>query len=205
MVESALNVAAEALVEHGAGGAVLGRQGNRGPDAVPQGVYPCAGTDAWVAVAVEHDGQWDALVRALGSPPWATADRLGTVAGRRASHDEIDQCLGDWTSARPAEEAAGLLSTAGVPAEVVIAARDVVHNPQINARGLFETEDHPRTGPHPVPTMPFHFGHVAHWLRSPSPTLGQHNDEVLTEIGVGPDERDALRRRPVIGEQLVGS
>jgi len=205
MVESALNVAAEALVEHGAGGPVLGRQGNRGPDAAPQGVYPCAGTDAWVAVAVEDDAQWEALVRTLGSPPWASAGHLGTEAGRRSRHDEIDQHLALWTSGRRAQEVAAALSAAGVPAEVVIAARDVVHNPQIVSRGLFETEEHPRTGAHPVPTMPFHFGHVSHWLRAPSPTLGQHNDEVLVEIGVGPDERAALRRRSVIGEQLVGT
>ena len=119
--------------------------------------------------------------------------------------DMFDQHLAHWTSGRRAEEVVTALSAAGVPAEVVIAARDVVHNPQIVARGLFETEEHPRTGAHPVPTMPFRFGHVAHWLRAPSPTLGQHNDEVLAEIGVDPDERAALRRRSVIGEQLVGT
>ena len=122
MVESALNVAAEAIVEHGAGGPILGRRGNRGPDAAPQGVYPCAGTDSWVAVAVAHDEQWQALVRALGSPPWAADPALGTEAGRRADHDRIDEHLGRWTAARDAAEVASTLSSAGVPAEVVIAA-----------------------------------------------------------------------------------
>jgi crotonobetainyl-CoA:carnitine CoA-transferase CaiB-like acyl-CoA transferase len=205
MVESALNVAAEAIVEYGAGGPVLGRQGNRGPDAAPQGVYPAAADDSWVALAVESDAQWAALVQALGAPTWATDAALGTVEGRRAQHDLLDEYLAAWTTARTAEEAVVTLSAVGVPAEVVIAARDVVHNPQLRARGLFETEEHPVTGPHAVPTLPFHFTHVAGWLRAPSPTLGQHNDEVLEALGVEADERDALRAHHVIGERLVGT
>ncbi len=205
MVESALNVAAEALVEYGAGAPVLGRQGNRGPDAAPQGVYPGAADDSWVALAVENDAQWRALVGALGSPSWATGGALDGAAGRRERHDLIDGYLASWTSRRPAGETAALLSAAGVPAEEVVAARDVVHNPQVRARGLFETEDHPVTGRHPVPTMPFRFAHVSRWLRAASPTLGQHNDEVLAEIGVGEGERETLRAHAVIGERLVGT
>jgi crotonobetainyl-CoA:carnitine CoA-transferase CaiB-like acyl-CoA transferase len=205
MVESALNIAAEAIVEYGAGAPAPGRQGNRGPDAAPQGVYPGSADDSWVALAVETDAQWDRLARALGSPPWADDAALRTSDGRRARHDLLDEHIGAWTAARTAEEAVALLSAAGVPAEVVIAARDMVDNPQLQDRGLFETEDHPVTGPHPVPTLPFRFTHVAGWLRVPSPTLGQHNDEVLDAIGVDPDERRALRGRHVIGERLVGT
>ena len=88
---------------------------------------------------------------------------------------------------------------------MVIAARDVVHNAHLRQRGLFETEVHPVTGPHPVPTLPFRFTRVAEWLHAPSPTLGQHNDEVFGAIGVDDDTRAALRARHVIGEQLVGT
>jgi crotonobetainyl-CoA:carnitine CoA-transferase CaiB-like acyl-CoA transferase len=205
MVESALNVAAEAIVEYGAGGPAPGRLGNRGPDASPQGVYPGSADDSWVALAVESDAQWDALVNALGSPPWAADAALRTTDGRRAHHDLLDEHLRDWTSTRSTEEAAATLSAAGVPAEVVIAARDVLHNPQLRDRGLFETEDHPVTGPHPVPTLPFRFTHVDRWLHAPSPTLGQHNDEVLGDLGVDGDELEGLRVNHVIGERLVGT
>jgi crotonobetainyl-CoA:carnitine CoA-transferase CaiB-like acyl-CoA transferase len=158
-----------------------------------------------VALAIETDDQWDALVNTLGAPPWAADAALRTAEGRRARHDLLDKHLMVWTSERTAEDAAASLSAAGVPAEVVIAARDVLHNPQLKDRGLFETEDHPVTGPHPVPTLPFRFAHVPGWLRAPSPTLGQHNDEVLGALGVDADERDALRARHVIGERLVGT
>jgi crotonobetainyl-CoA:carnitine CoA-transferase CaiB-like acyl-CoA transferase len=179
--------------------------GNRGPDAAPQGVYPASADDSWVALAVENDAQWDALVQCLGSPPWAAEVRLRTADGRRAHHDRLDEHLEVWMRDRTAEEAAASLSAAGVPAEVVIAGRDVLHNPQLRDRGLFETEDHPVTGRHPVPTLPFRFAHVAEWLRAPSPTLGQHNDEVLGALGIDADQRDALRARHVIGERLVGT
>ncbi|HXA72803.1 MAG TPA: CoA transferase [Acidimicrobiales bacterium] len=205
MVESALNVAAEAIVEYGAGAPAPGRRGNRGPDAAPQGVYPGSAPDSWVALAIETDAQWDALVNTLGAPPWAADAALRSAEGRRARHDLLDKHLVAWTSERMAEDAAASLSAAGVPAEVVIAARDVLLNSQLRDRGLFETEDHPVTGPHPVPTLPFRFAHVRGWLRAPSPTLGQHNDEVLGALGVDADERAALRARHVIGERLVGT
>lgn len=205
MVEAALNVGAEQVVEYSATGQLTGREGNRGPTAAPQGVYRCHGEDSWVAIAVENDDQWSVLAQLLGDPDWAAADGLDSEVGRRRRHDEIDVRLETWTSDRSAEAVAEQLSAAGVPAEVVIAARDIVHNPQLAFRSLFETEDHPVTGAHPIPMLPFRFGRVAHWLTSPSPTLGQHNDEVLAELGVGADEKILLEKKRVIGEHLAGA
>ncbi len=205
MVEAALNVAAEQVIEYSAEGQVMGRQGNRGPNAAPQGVYRCRGDDAWVAIAAETDGHWAALVRVVGEPEWAASVDLTSAAARRNQHDVIDRYLEAWTGTRSPQEVADLLSASGVPAEPVIAARDIVCNPQLQFRGLFETEDHPVTGAHSIPTLPFRLGHVLQWLRRPSPTLGQDNDEVLAELGVDTDERDLLEKRGVIGDRLAGS
>jgi crotonobetainyl-CoA:carnitine CoA-transferase CaiB-like acyl-CoA transferase len=204
MVEAALNAAAEQVIEHSVSGIVLGRQGNRGPGAAPQGVYPCAGTDRWLALAVADDAHWDALRAALGEPAWADDPRLRTADGRRAAHDLIDDELRWWTKDRDADEIAELLARAGVPAGVVIPAREVVDNPQIRHRGLFEPERHPLTGDHELPTLPFRFSRVRAWLRRPSPSLGEHNHEVLTELGLSPDEIAALGERGVIGDRPVG-
>ena len=68
---------------------------------------------------------------------------------------------------------------------------------------LFELEDHPVTGRHEIPTLPFRFTGVAAWMSSPSPTLGQHNDEVLGEMA-SPSELAELRRAGVIGDRLHG-
>ncbi len=204
MVEAALNAAAEQVIEHSVSGTVLGRQGNRGPGAAPQGLYPCAGSDRWVALAVADDAHWDALRAVLGDPAWADDPRLRTAGGRRVAHDLIDDELRSWTKDRDADELAELLAHAGVPAGVVIPAREVVDNPQIRHRGLFEPERHPLTGDHELPTLPFRFSRVPAWLRRPSPSLGEHNHEVLTELGLSPDEIAALGERGVIGDRPVG-
>ena len=75
-------VAAEEELEYSSNGTLLGRDGNRGPYAAPQGVYPCAGDDEWIAVAVASDEQWRSLRTLLGSPPGcAMTSRLSPVAG----------------------------------------------------------------------------------------------------------------------------
>ena len=58
MIESALNMAAEQVVEFAASGQLLERDGNRGPVAAPQGVYACAGDEEWLALAIATDDQW---------------------------------------------------------------------------------------------------------------------------------------------------
>jgi crotonobetainyl-CoA:carnitine CoA-transferase CaiB-like acyl-CoA transferase len=205
MVEAALNAAAEQVVEYGASGTVLRRDGNRGPVAAPQGVYPCTGDDRWVAIAVASDDQWHALCSVLGHPGWTTDPSLADDGGRRDAHDLIDRELTAWTTTVDAETVAELLSGHGIPAEVVTPPRDIVTNPQLQARSLFETEQHVVTGDHQLPMLPFRFGRVDHWLRAPAPTLGQHNDEVLAEIGLPPEAVEALRVSGVVGNRIAGS
>ena len=71
-------------------------------------------------------------------------------------------------------------------------------------RGLFEVERHPVTGDHEIPTMPFRFSASPAWLRRPSPSLGEHNREVLGELGLVADELAALEASGVIGDRPVG-
>src|SRR5207248_686181 len=98
---------------------------------------------------------WRLLRRALDDPTWATDVKLETAAGRRDAHDDIDEHITAWTTPREPAAVAALLSTAGVPAEVVINARDVVFNQQVRHRRLFEVEHHPVTGDHELPGLPF--------------------------------------------------
>jgi crotonobetainyl-CoA:carnitine CoA-transferase CaiB-like acyl-CoA transferase len=204
MVEAALNAAAEQVIEYSTRGTVPVRDGHRGPYAAPQGLYPCAGFDRWLALAIATDDQWDALRAALGDPDWARGADLETADGRRAAHDRIDEELRAWSAGRDADDAAEHLATAGVPAAVVIPSRDVVHNPQLRARGLFEVEHHPVTGDHEIPTMPFRFAGVDAWLRRPSPVLGEHNREILGELGLDDAALAALEASGLVGDRPAG-
>ncbi len=100
MVDAAINIAAEQVIEYTAYGAVLQRDGNRGPAAAPQNLYRTneidefGRDDSWVAIAVATDDQWQALRAALGEPDWAAGEALATAAGRREHEDLVDEQLG---------------------------------------------------------------------------------------------------------------
>jgi crotonobetainyl-CoA:carnitine CoA-transferase CaiB-like acyl-CoA transferase len=202
LLETALNIGAEQVVEYTATGHVLARDSNRGPVSAPQGLYPCAEAGEYVAVAVPDDATWRALREALGDPEWARDPDLASAEGRCAAHDAIDERLSEWTRQRRRDDAAETLSCAGVPAEAIINAHSLMPNAQLEHRGFFQTMEHPVTGKTRYPGFPMGFSALGRGLhRWPPPTLGQHNDEVLLELGLSEHEIARLREEKVIGER----
>ncbi|MBM4266737.1 MAG: CoA transferase [Deltaproteobacteria bacterium] len=213
MVESALAVAAEQVVEWTARGVLLERDGNRSALAAPQGLYLCAegqtgesGLDGWLALSVASDAEWRALRAVLGDPAWARYPGLDTLAGRRASHDAIDAQLRAWTATRERAALVAELRAHGIPAsEVANPCRLAQSNPQLQSRRYFETPVHPVVGAMPIPGLPFRSEHVARWVRTPAPTIGEHNARVLGGLlGLDADELRALEAEGVIGSRPRG-
>jgi crotonobetainyl-CoA:carnitine CoA-transferase CaiB-like acyl-CoA transferase len=206
MVEGALNAAAEQLIEFSAYGNLMQRSGNRSPEAAPQGLYPCRGHDIarnprWLALSVASDEQWRALCGVLGNPAWARDDAFASHDGRRVGHDAIDARLTPWTADRDLEELVETLCAAGVPAAALADPRATVENPQLAARGFYETVEHPVVGSHPTPALPFRYKSVDRWLRRAAPALGQHNREILSELlGLDDAAIAELEAAGVIGE-----
>jgi len=198
LVDGALGVAAEQVLEFERTGEVLGRHGNRGPWAAPQGIYP-AGDDGWVALAVADDDQWRALVALLDPPgllDWPD------VLDRRTHHDRVDAAIAAWTGARAAEAAADALRGAGVPASAVVATGSAHDNPQFAHRGFLQPMTHTVTGTTGYPGFPMRFSAFGpHLYASPPPLLGQHNAEVLAELGLTPEAIADLAARGVIGDR----
>jgi crotonobetainyl-CoA:carnitine CoA-transferase CaiB-like acyl-CoA transferase len=202
MVEAALNAAADQVLEWQAYGQLLGRDGNRGPVAVPQNVYACRGEEQWLALAVVTDAQWRALGEVLGGPAWAADPALATRAGRRARRDQIDAALSHWCATEDRDAVVARLLARGVPAAPVLHPREAAGNPQLRARGFFETERHPVTGTHELPGLPMRFSALERWYRTPAPTLGQDTAVVLQELlGLAEDEIAGLRADGIIGER----
>ena len=204
MVEAALNAATPALIASQLTGRTPGRVGNRSTSgSVPQGVYPCAAEDTWVAIEVENDGQWARLCEVLGTEGLDGEPGFADWTTRWARADELDQWLRVVTGAWDAGDLAERLVASGVPSAVVIRPPEIADNPQIRHRGMFEVEDHPLTGRHRLPGLPFRMDGVPAWVRFPSPLLGEHNDEVFGELGVDARARTDLRDRGIIGEDLA--
>jgi crotonobetainyl-CoA:carnitine CoA-transferase CaiB-like acyl-CoA transferase len=205
MVESALNAAAEQVVEFTAYGSLISRLGNRSRDAAPQGLYQCAGIERWLAISVATDDQWHLLKSALGEPDWANDPALDTREGRVRAHDVIDKHLEQWTGQHDSAAAAELLVEYGVPAANLADARVGSMHPQLAARGFFESLDHPVVGRHHVPAIPFKYRSVDKWYRSTAPTLGQHNASILGELlGLDAATIAALTEKGVIGTRPGG-
>jgi crotonobetainyl-CoA:carnitine CoA-transferase CaiB-like acyl-CoA transferase len=206
MVEAALNIAAEPVIELAAYGRLARRAGNRGPGAAPQGIYPCAADDSWVALAVTDDREWRALLAALGEPAGLDAAKYASMAGRRASADTIDAAIAEWTVRRPAAAAEAELRRRGVPASRLCGPADLLTDPHLAHRGYWEPVTHPVVGAYRGPTVPFRIASSrGPWLRMPPPTLGQHNREVLAEVlGLGAEEITDLEEAAVIGGRPAG-
>jgi crotonobetainyl-CoA:carnitine CoA-transferase CaiB-like acyl-CoA transferase len=210
MVDAALNVGAEQVIEHSAYGALLERAGNHGPVAAPQNVYQAAGPaddgrdDSWVAIAVVTDEQWLALRNALGDPGWAGDATFDTAVGRRAAHARLDEHLAAWCRQRSADEIVAVLWPAGVPVGKVMQPHQQAELPQVADRRFFEELEHPVIGSCRYSTLPMRFsnGPARRQLRH-APLLGEHNEVLLAELGLGGEEIDGLVAAGIIGNSVV--
>lgn len=208
MVDAALNIAAEQVIEHSAYGALLQRDGNRGPVAAPQNLYRSADidefgrADSWVAVAVATDAQWVALREALGQPAWAMDVELSSAAGRRSRHDRIDEELAAWCVSRSGDEIVETLWPAGIPVAKVMQPHRQTELPQLRHRRFFEHVGHPVNTAAPHSTLPVSVSHGPdHFHRAPAPLLGEHNHELLGQLGLTTEEIEALEEQGVIGTE----
>ncbi|MDE0605447.1 MAG: CoA transferase [bacterium] len=203
MVAAALNAAAEQLVEYSALGRQLPREGNRGPRAAPQGVYPAAGFEHWVALAVADDQQWKAFCDLLDRPDWTDYD---TADKRRVAADAIDAGIAEWVALQTDADAVAQLNAAGIPGSVVVLPAEIGDHPQLRTRSFIDPIDHPVCGEVPCASLPFRFeSSPGPWTKTPAPTLGQHNREVLgSELGLTDEELAELENKGVIGTRPVG-
>ncbi len=182
-------------------GRVLGPQGNAHPSMVPHGVYACRGSEEWVAITVRDDADWAALRSVLGATGWA-APHLDSLAGRLAAREALDTRLAASTRQFRAEDLVMRLQKAGVPCGRVHSTRQLAADPHLQARGTFETVDHPDAGTHPYPTaVPFHFARQPLPPTSPAPMFGEHNARVLRDVlGLSDAEIVELEAQGVISD-----
>lgn len=184
-VEAGVFFLSPQVAQFGYDGTIAERHGNRDPRFAPHGVFPCLpvdGKDRFVAVAVRSDQEWRALARAMGRPDLADRSDLATDEGRRAAQDELEGAVADWTAGRHATEVERTLQSLGVPAHLAVTSDDYPDDDQLAHRQHLVELPHPRHGTTWVEGPRYALSETPGRPRSAAPTLGQHNEEILTEI-----------------------
>lgn len=195
-VEAGIVLAGTAILDYSVNGRSWRREGmppgNRAwePAVAPHNTYPCAGEDRWIAIAVMDDGEWTALVEAMGSPEWAAEERFATNAGRLANQDELDERIGLWTTELTDYEAMQILQAVGVRAGVCQHASDKLErDPQLAARGWWHRLPHGELGESVFDGVVPVLSRTPGSLRSASPLLGEHTREVMVDV-LGMSEKE---------------
>lgn len=167
-----------------------GRDGNRSPDAVPHGVFPCAGDDRWLAVAVWDDDTWRRLLELAG----AADSALASDPRQRFTHlDEAEAVVTAFTTAKTREEAATALRAIGANAVEVDDYCDVATDPTLRARGHFVHLEHELLGDTVVERSGYRLPDDHGGIPRPTPTLGRDTHAVLTGmLGLSDAEFAAL-------------
>jgi crotonobetainyl-CoA:carnitine CoA-transferase CaiB-like acyl-CoA transferase len=174
-----------------ASGEVPRRYGSAHPSIVP---YQALRTgDGHLMVAVGNDALWRRFAPLVGLPELVDDPRFATnpqrVANRAELIGRIETSLAAKDSAAWAEE----LSRAGIPAAAINGIDAALVHPQVQAREMVLTTEHPTAGTLRMTGSPIKLSQYKATVRRPPPTLGEHTDEVLSELGYSASDVEAMR------------
>lgn len=172
-----------------------GRLGSAHPSIVPYQAFRTA--DGFLNVAVGSEAIWrrfcEVLDRALASDP-----RFTTNPDRVAHRRELIQYLDAIFAARPTAAWMEILDGAGVPNGPILEIAEVFTDPQVRHRQMLVEIEHPTAGRIKQTGVPVKLSKTPGRIRNAPPTLGQHTDAILRELGMSKSEIEALRRENVI-------
>lgn len=166
----------------GSGASAPQRTGNRhsGLAEAPYNVYPT--NDGWLALICVTDLHWENLTAAMERPDLRQDPRLGTLKGRVANMDEVDDLVSSWTKRFGKEELFALLMRHRVPCAPVREIGEVTSDAHFHERGTLQTIEHPDLGAIPLYAGPMRFEGSEPIEIMPSRALGADTDAVLTAV-----------------------
>lgn len=173
------------------------RYGNAHPNIVPYQVF--AASDGWFALAVGNDKQFAHLCELVGRPELGSDERFATNAARVNNREELIALLKSIFSLRSVDEWLSMLEAAGIPCGPINTLDKVFAGPQVAAREMLVTMEHPTIGDLPLVGSPLSFSGTPVEYKLPPPLLGQHTREILREIlGYSEEEIESLKANGVI-------
>jgi formyl-CoA transferase/CoA:oxalate CoA-transferase len=167
------------------------RLGNRHSTIAPYETFTTA--DGEIVIAVGNDEIWKRFCPAMGLSALAADPRFRTNKDRMAHYDDLRPLIDRVFRTAPCAEWLATLNAAGVPSGAVRNIGEVLADPQLESREMIATLMHPTAGPTRVMGSPVKLSGTPATVRTPPPTLGQHADAVLAELGYSAEEVAGLR------------
>jgi crotonobetainyl-CoA:carnitine CoA-transferase CaiB-like acyl-CoA transferase len=158
-------------------GASPTRMGNQHPTITPYETYRCQ--DGYINVACGNDGMWRALCRALQQEAWADDPHFRTNADRVEHRRQLSALLEPVMLQKTTQEWIGVLRQHGIPCGPIQSVGQACEDPQVLARDMVVSLNHPKAGPIRVTGNPIKLSETPGAVHSPPPLLGEHNAAVL--------------------------
>jgi formyl-CoA transferase len=195
--EAVLNMMESLVTEFDKTGFVRERTGAILPNVAPSNVYRTG--DGMVLIAANQDTVFSRLAEAMGQPGLATDPKYSTHGARGANQAELDALVERWTQSLPTRAVLELMDRFGVPAGLIYRAPEMLDDPHFKARDAIVTVPHPDFGELRMQNVAPRLSETPGAIRSPSPAMGQHNDEVYLELlGLGEQRYAELKAARVV-------
>jgi crotonobetainyl-CoA:carnitine CoA-transferase CaiB-like acyl-CoA transferase len=155
--------------------------------------------DGWIFVLCVEEAQWQSFVELMGSPEWATWEVFANRLVRAANYDVLRPFLEEWIRGWKADDLYRAAQARRIPFAPVSTMGSLLESEHLKARGFFVELAHPQAGRLTYPGAPYKLGGTPWEIRSPAPTLGQHNEAILCgRLGLPPAELASLREAGVV-------
>jgi len=195
--EAVLNMMESLVTEFDKVGYIRERTGAILPNVAPSNVYRTS--DGMVLIAANQDTVFARLAEAMGQPTLAQDPKYATHGARGSHQAELDSLVERWTQTLTTRQALDLMDQYGVPAGLIYRAPDMLEDPHFQARDAIVTVPHPDFGELRMQNVAPKLSETPGGVRSPSPSLGQHNDEVYLQVlGLPPERYAELKTAKVI-------
>jgi formyl-CoA transferase len=195
--EAVLNMMESLVTEYDKAGYIRERTGAILPNVAPSNVYKTS--DGMVLIAANQDTVFSRLAEAMGQPGLAQDPKYSTHGARGAYQVELDALVEAWTQTLTTRQVLDLMDQFGVPAGLIYRAPDMLEDPHFKARDAIVTVPHPDFGELKMQNVAPKLSATPGSVRSPSPGLGQHNDEIYLQVlGLAPQRYAELKEAKVI-------
>lgn len=139
--------------------------------------------DGWITVAVNGDPLFRRFAKLIGRPEWIDDARFASDKARGDNNAAISEALTAWCADRTSAEVVAAFEKARVPAGPVLSMRQAMDDPHVKAGGFFQPIEFPGVGSTPIAATPVKLHGTPGEIRRRPPVLGEHNREVLAELG----------------------